>query len=211
MHQSFISDVAAKGMSVQVMELKNTTEAGSFSGYASVFRIPDRQGDVIEPGAFAESLQKRAGEIRLLWQHDPAEPIGIFHTIREDAVGLYVEGRILLDVQRGKEAHSLLKSGALEGLSIGYTPVRFRHDPATGHRMIEALDLWEISLVTFPANPEAGVRRIKGRREAAVKAPSRTLHAEDVKTWDVARRSGDGIRLLDAISRAERVLAQFQR
>lgn len=213
MDQSRIAGIDTKGVPVRAMELKAASEEGGFSGYASVFRLADRQGDVIEPGAFAAALKQRAGEIRLLWQHDPAEPIGVFHTIREDAVGLYVEGRILLDVQRGREAHALLKSGALEGLSIGYTPVRFRHDPDTGHRMIEELDLWEISLVTFPANPQAGVRRVKGRKEAATRRPRHEETAasatpETDRAWLAAVRSGDAMRLVDGLERARRILAR---
>lgn len=209
MDQSRMADIETKGQPVRALEMKHEDAPGSFAGYASIFRIADRQGDVIEPGAFFKAIRERAGEIRLLWQHDPAEPIGVFKTIREDAVGLYVEGQILLDVQRGREAHALLKSGALDGLSIGYTPVRFRHDTDNGHRIIEELELWEISLVTFPANPQAGVRRVKGRREAGGAYDKNK--AAEARAWEAALRSGAALRLMDEVERARQVLLDCKR
>ncbi len=140
-----------------------TTEAdGVFEGYASLFGVADLGRDVVMPGAFAESLRRRgAGGIRMLWQHDPAEPIGRWLAVAEDARGLRVRGRLNLAVERAREIHALLREGAVDGLSIGFRVLRARPARATGLRHLEALDLWEISLVTFPMLPDARVSAVK--------------------------------------------------
>ena len=143
------------------LELKSISEEGRFAGYASVFDVIDNQQDVILPGAFAKSLQGRENKIKLLWQHQMDEPIGVFDRIFEDAKGLYVEGRLLLNVRRAQEAYDLIKSGALEGMSIGYRPVDYDFDSETGVRQIKEVALYEISLVTFPANAAAGITVVK--------------------------------------------------
>lgn len=137
---------------------------GSFSGYASLFGKVDLAKDVVERGAFAASLAKRgAAGIRMLFQHDPAEPIGVWTEIREDARGLFVRGRLAGDVGRAREVLSLMRGKALDGLSIGFRTVRAKADAAKGVRRILEADLWEISVVTFPMLPEARVAQVKGR------------------------------------------------
>ncbi|MBV2142640.1 HK97 family phage prohead protease [Falsochrobactrum sp. TDYN1] len=137
---------------------------GSFGGYASVFGLPDLGNDVIEPGAFARALRERkASGVRMLWQHDATEPIGIWTAIREDARGLYVEGRLAKGVARAREALELMRSGGLDGLSIGFRTVRARKDARTGLRHILEADLWEISVVTFPMLPQARVSTVKAQ------------------------------------------------
>lgn len=144
------------------LELKGLSEEGRFSGYASLFGQADLGKDVIERGAFAASLKSRgAAGIRMLYQHDPAEPLGRWLTIREDARGLYVEGQLARGVARAEEVHRLMKSGALDGLSIGFQTVRSRREAKTGMRRILAADLWEISVVTFPMLPAARVSEVK--------------------------------------------------
>jgi len=135
-------------------EIKSLDEAGRFSGYASVFNIEDSYKDIILPSAFKKTLEERdvKKSIKLLWQHSAEEPIGYFDLIQEDNVGLYVEGKILLDVEKGKEAYSLIKNGAISGLSIGYNVKKAKFNNDNGTRVISAIDLWEISVVTFPAN-----------------------------------------------------------
>ena len=129
---------------------------GHFTGYASLFGVPDLGRDVVAPGAFAASLSVRGTEgVRMLWQHDPAEPVGRWLSLREDARGLRVEGRLNLAVQRARELDALLREGSLDGLSIGFRTVRARPERG-GTRRLEAIDLWEISLVTFPL--QAGAR-----------------------------------------------------
>lgn len=142
-------------------QLDDVHEDGSFAGYASVFNVLDSHQDIMMQGAFRRTLLERKGKVKLLWQHDFSAPIGTFTCIREDSKGLYVEGKLLLDVQRGGEAHSLLKAGAMNGLSIGYTVVDYAYDDKAGARLLKDVDLWEISLVTFPANESATITRVK--------------------------------------------------
>lgn len=176
------------------LEIKSLGENGRFAGYASVFNLVDSQRDVIEKGAFSDTLQGRIGQIKLLWQHNFAEPVGYFTAMFEDARGLYVEGQLLLEVARAREALSLMQSGVVRGLSIGYSPVRYRMDPDTGIRIIAAVDLWEVSLVTFPANQEATVSVVK---TASTRAAAGALKEEQ---WI---RSGAMIELSDALSKME--------
>jgi HK97 family phage prohead protease len=137
---------------------------GVITGYASVFGLADQGGDVVEKGAYGESLIRlaKAGRgVKMLWQHDPGEPVGVWDEVREDATGLWVKGRILEAVRRGAEARALIEAGAIDGLSIGYRTLRATKD-AKGHRLLQELDLWEVSLVTFPMLPEA---RVHGKAE----------------------------------------------
>lgn len=134
-------------------------EGSVIEGYASLFGLTDQGGDAVLPGAFAASLKKLAGKgdkVRMLWQHDPTQPIGVWDEIREDAKGLWVKGRLLPDVAQAREAAALIEAGAIDGLSIGYRTVRAERDQK-GRRMLAELDLWEVSLVTFPMLPEAKV------------------------------------------------------
>ena len=129
------------------------------SGYASLFGKADQGGDVVETGAYAASLATLAGKggrVKMLWQHDPAQPIGVWDEVREDAAGLYVKGRILRDVEKGREAAALIEAGAIDGLSIGYRTVRATKN-TSGGRLLSELELWEVSLVTFPMLPDARV------------------------------------------------------
>lgn len=122
-----------------------------FEGYASLFDVPDGAGDVVAHGAFAASLRKRPPErVRMLYQHFTHEPLGVWEAIREDARGLYVKGRLVLDVLRAREVRSLLSEGALKGLSIGFRTLRASRDAKSGLRTLREIELWEISVVTFP-------------------------------------------------------------
>ncbi|KQI69649.1 peptidase U35 [Loktanella sp. 3ANDIMAR09] len=129
------------------------------SGYASLFEQADQGGDRVLRGAYRASLEKVAASgnrIKMLWQHDPMQPIGVWDEIREDAHGLHVKGRILRDVARGREAAALIDAGAIDGLSIGYRTVRATK-AADGGRNLAELELWEVSLVTFPMLQDARV------------------------------------------------------
>jgi hypothetical protein len=137
---------------------------GVFEGYASLFNREDLGHDVIAPGAFRESLLNRgAARIKMLFQHDPAEPIGVWDEIREDARGLYVCGRLMTAVSKAREVLELMRAGALDGLSIGFKAVKAKRDAASGVRRLEKVDLWEISVVTFPMLPGARVESVKAR------------------------------------------------
>lgn len=135
------------------------TDGQVIEGYASLFGKSDQGGDVVQLGAYAASLgrlAKKGGKVRMLWQHDPAQPIGIWDEVREDAKGLWVKGRILTDVAKGREAAALIEAGAIDGLSIGYRTVRATKTDK-GQRLLSELELWEVSLVTFPMLPDARV------------------------------------------------------
>jgi HK97 family phage prohead protease len=136
------------------VEVSDTAE---ITGYASVFGKCDQGGDVVRKGAYQRSL-KGLGQrsVKMLWQHDPAQPIGIWEEVREDDLGLFVKGRILTDVQQGREALALIRAGAIDGLSIGYRTVKAEKD-RQGRRVLSDLELWEVSLVTFPMLPDARV------------------------------------------------------
>jgi HK97 family phage prohead protease len=142
--------------------LDDVAADGTFSGYASLFGRVDLGRDVVEKGAFAKSLKTRgAAGIRMLFQHDPNEPIGVWTELSEDERGLFVRGRLAAGVARAREVLSLMKGGALDGLSIGFRAVRARTDQASGVRRILEADLWEISVVTFPMQPGARVEKVK--------------------------------------------------
>ena len=135
------------------------TEGRVVAGYASLFGVRDEGGDVVAQGAYAASLARLGGKgarVRMLWQHDPGQPIGVWDEVREDGHGLWVKGRILTEVEKGREAAALLAAGAIDGLSIGYRTVRAERD-GKGRRLLQELELWEVSLVTFPMLPEARV------------------------------------------------------
>lgn len=141
------------------------TDGHVVAGYASLFGRRDQGGDVVRAGAYAASLAalaKAGRRVKMLWQHDPGQPIGVWDEVREDATGLYVKGRILTEVERGREAVALLGAGAIDGLSIGYRTVRADRDGA-GVRVLAEVELWEVSLVTFPMLPEA---RVQAKAEA---------------------------------------------
>jgi uncharacterized protein len=144
------------------LALDEVDRDGTFSGYASLFGRVDLAKDVVERGAFAKSLLERgATGIRMLYQHDPNEPIGTWIELKEDARGLFVRGKLAEGVARSREVLSLMRNGALDGLSIGFRTVKARQDGASGVRRILEADLWEISVVTFPMLPGARVARVK--------------------------------------------------
>lgn len=140
-------------------------EGSVIEGYASLFGACDQGGDIVQKGAYGESLSRLIAEgrrVKMLWQHDPAQPIGIWDEVREDARGLFVKGRLLDSVEKGREAAALIAAGAIDGLSIGYRTRRaVKNDK--GQRLLTELELWEVSLVTFPMLPSARVGQ-KGER-----------------------------------------------
>lgn len=157
-------------------------------GYASLFGAVDQGGDIVEPGAYTKSLAtlKSTGRrVKMLWQHDAREPIGIWDEVREDDKGLWVKGRLLDSVARGREASALIEAGAIDGLSIGYRTTKATKN-TKGQRLLTELELWEVSLVTFPMLPSA---RVSEKSETAdLDATLRNMAAafEDARA-DLAR------------------------
>lgn len=149
--------------------VKNLEEDGVFSGYASVFDCIDYQNDQVMPGAFAKSLENwRAKNTwpKMLWQHNYSYPIGIWMDMQEDDKGLLVKGKLLLETTKGSEAYSLLKNGIANGLSIGFS-LEHATTAAMGHKLLHRINLHEVSLVTYAANPKAKVEWVKQCEEMA--------------------------------------------
>jgi uncharacterized protein len=145
-----------------LLDIKQVSEDGEFEGYASIFGVVDRGMDVVEKGAFRRSLAERpAGKVKLLYQHDSDKPIGVWKEIREDDRGLFVKGQLLEKVQKGAEVLELLRAGAIDGLSIGYQTIKSSRDETTGVRRLLDVDLWEISVVTFPMNMQSTIDAVK--------------------------------------------------
>jgi len=140
-------------------EALSVTDDAGIEGYASLFGQADQGGDVVQKGAYSQSIRAlgAAGQrVKMLWQHDPSQPIGVWDEVREDARGLWVKGRLLDSTQKGREAAALIAAGAIDGLSIGYrTRKAGKNDK--GQRLLTELELWEVSLVTFPMLPSARV------------------------------------------------------
>lgn len=146
------------------LDLREVRDDGSLVGYGAVFGVMDAYGDIVTRGAFAASLaaHRAAGTMpAMLWQHDAREPVGVWSAMSEDDIGLRVDGRLVLDTTRGRDAWALLKARALNGLSIGFISKQWTYDRETDVRTLTEIDLWEVSLVTFPANGRARVSGVK--------------------------------------------------
>jgi len=202
-------------------DVKGLKEDGSFEGYASLFGQEDLGRDVVMPGAFRSSLAKRGPRgIKMLYQHDPNEVIGVWMKLSEDIRGLRVEGKLLPDVGRSREVLSLMRAGAVDGLSIGYHVVKATKDGKTGLRKLIEVDLWEISVVTFPMQPEARISAVKSERPTErqferwlsrdagfSRAEARRIVAGGYKALPASRdaRGGDGAGLARAFREAARI------
>lgn len=134
--------------------------SGEFEGYGSVFGVVDSYNEVVDKGAFVDSLAKH-GLPKLLLQHSSWMVGGVYLEAREDERGLYVRGKLNLEVQAAREAYSLLKQGAISGLSIGFRPEVEETDRTTGVTHLKRVRLYEVSIVTFPANEAATVSAVK--------------------------------------------------
>ena len=206
------------------IQVKFASATGEVSGYASTFGNSDSYGDVIGRGAFKASLAQHKANgtmTKMLWQHDAAEPIGVWEEAFEDAHGLQVKGRFTMGTQRGAEAHALAKDGALGGLSIGFEAEDSRSE--NGMRVLTEIRLWEVSLVTFPANTEAKILSVKSANAAdeirSAVAFERFLKANGFANslarklaagWNqaVGRQDADAAELLESIRARTRALTE---
>ena len=211
------------------LALADMDEGGTIEGYASLFGKADLARDVMMPGAFTHSLADRGARgIKMLFQHDPKEIVGVWLDIAEDARGLRVKGRILAEVARGAELMALLRAGAIDGLSIGFRTIEGRTDARTGLRHLHKVELWEISLVTFPMLPAARVAGVKGRpptarelerwlaRDAGLtRSQAKAVIAHGFRAAFAGRdvrRSGDtDARLMSSLKRARTLCATTKR
>lgn len=202
------ADAEAKFMA---LDLKSVGADGVFEGYASLFGREDMGRDVVVRGAFAESLARRgAAGVRMLFQHDPSQPIGVWVDLQEDAKGLFVRGQLMREVARAREVMALMRAGAIDGLSIGFKAIEARRDARSGVRRLHRIDLWEISIVTFPMLPDARIANVKRRpfdgrvpterdlerwltRDAGLtRSQARALMREGLKGFQALRDAGDG-------------------
>ena len=206
------------------LEQRAIGDDGTIEGYGSVFNVVDDWGDIMAPGSFTATLaaHRAAGTMpAMLWQHRDAEPIGVWTDMVEDSKGLRVKGRLVLESPRGKEAHALLKAGALNGLSIGFIASKWSWDTSTDVRTLQEVDLWEVSPVTFPANGLARVDSVKSTpntiRDAERALRDAGLSAEQAKaTLALVKRSVQAEREADqdvqrAMRAAQQLLAALQR
>lgn len=198
-------------------------EPGTFEGYASTFDV-DSTGDVIMPGAFTRTLAAHVAKgrsIPVLWQHDTREPIGVTVEAHEDARGLFVKGRLIMELARAREAYALLRADVLGGLSIGFSIPKggATWDEETGLRRITELRLWEYSLVTFPANEHAELTGVKSADFAALAAELAELRS-DVRGLTEALRNGPSAGPVsgksagdpsDALAEARELLAEIRK
>lgn len=183
---------------------------GTVEGYASLFGEIDQARDMVMRGAFADTLRLRGvRRVPMLFQHDPAEPVGVWLELHEDHRGLYARGRLIPDVARGRELLSLLREGAIDGLSIGFRTAQARIDPRTRVRRLHAVDLWEISIVTFPLLAGARVHAVK---QASSSPEPKASHARTraERDWRAlmtgVAEPGEPRRALEVVRRRRRVL-----
>lgn len=137
---------------------------GVIEGYGSVFDVEDSYGDIVRAGAFKDSLAewKAQGKLpKMLWQHDSSQPIGKWEEMDEDSKGLRVRGRLLLSLAKARECYDMLKEGLIEGLSIGFQTVERAWNDEEQVRYLLKVKLWELSVVTFPANGASLVDDVK--------------------------------------------------
>lgn len=192
------------------LEIKSAEDDGTFQGYASVFGNVDSYGDICVAGCFGPSLAKHRREGTkplLLWQHDPAKPIGVWEDLTEDGKGLRGTGRLLKGVRQAEEALILLKAGALRGLSIGYREVSAQ--PDGNHRKLLELDLIEASIVSFPANRRASVTAIKSDSDNFLLLQARLLAGEPPSDRELEKGVRDAFGLTN--SQAERAVRLFRK
>lgn len=165
---------------------RSLKEDGTFAGYGSVFNVVDSYDTRVAPGAFTESIKSKVP--KMLRGHDPDKVIGGYSLAKEDKYGLYLEGAFDLDVQEARETHSLVKKGYLDGLSIGFMTLESEDDHKANIRTITKVDLWEVSIVTFAANPKASVVDVRTEKDEEVARRIAELQQIRAASWVKTRR-----------------------
>ncbi len=142
-------------------EFKAAGDAGTFSGYASIFGNVDLGGDIVERGAFKEIAKNAEGKVVVLWQHDTRQPLGVAE-VKQDDKGLAFDGHLVMEDPRARAANAHMKAGSVRGMSIGYDVLPGGAKILeSGVRSLKELKLWEISVVTFGMNPLAQIESAK--------------------------------------------------
>lgn len=197
-------------------------DRGTFEGYGSVFDVIDSYREVVAPGAFKNTLEKWKGKGRLppiLYQHRAAEPLGAFTEMREDERGLFVKGQLLVDdIQRAREVRALLRAKAIAGMSIGFNVAEGgeEYDSRAGIYTLKDVELWEVSIVTFPANEAANVESVKAQRDAAavidrIRAATRRGELPTVRDFEDAMREVFAFSKADATAIASLAIGKLRR
>jgi hypothetical protein len=147
-------------------EIKKLTAEGEFEGYAAVFNLVDHGGDIIEPGAFRKTIRENRGVFPMTWYHNVRDPIGGVK-VKEDEHGLFVKGKLNLEVQSAREKYHLMKQEepgpVIKGLSFGYDTIKQELDD-TGKkpvRRLKELKLYEVAPVLFAMQPHAQITDVK--------------------------------------------------
>ena len=178
----------------QSLELKSADDkTGEIEGYGSVFGVEDPYGDIVAPGAFAETLRESRA-VKMLWQHRADQPIGVWTDLIEDRRGLRLKGRISTDISVGQDVLAMLRMGAIDGLSIGFRTRKSEWDDAKSIRTLTDVELWEVSVVTFPANTQARVDGVKSIAGQGLSGPEdlRALFRQHGLTRRAAQRAAVG-------------------
>lgn len=152
-----VSDIQHKSIAFEIK--REPDDNGVFEGYASVFDVVDNGMDVVSRGAFTKSIATR--KPKMLWQHDPSQVIGVWDEVTEDERGLFVKGRLLKDVVKGREAMALMRHGAIDSMSIGYKTIAASDEGSGAVRRLLEVELYEVSVVTFPMLESAKITDIK--------------------------------------------------
>lgn len=164
---------------IENCELKSADDQpGIFTGYASIFGKKDLQDDIVDAGAFTRCIDRNGDSFHLLSQHNPDKLLGRV-TVAEDTKGLKVtRGELMLEAPDAQAAYAFMKRGMLKGMSIGFRTVKDLWDKKEGVRHLKEVDLWEVSIVTFPANPGALIRTVKSGDKVGEITRSLILSAE---------------------------------
>jgi len=189
-------------------EIKSLDEEGVFEGYGAIFDNVDSYNDIIVKGAFKDSLKKR--KPKLLWQHNTDQPIGIYEIVKEDDIGLYVKGKLAIKTEKGREVYELLKMGALDGLSIGYSlwdsDSKYTIDEKKKTRTIQKASLYEVSLVTFPANPKALITDVKEEEFDNEDIEDKELEQKSIEGFDSVRDCEDFLKIKGLSSKESKTI-----
>lgn len=189
------------------IEIKEVSDTGVIEGYGSVFGVKDSYGDIVEAGSFTKSLSS-GRKVKMLWQHDPSQPIGVWDELREDDKGLYMKGRLALGTTKGREAHELAKMGAMDGLSIGYRTMD--SEDKGGARHLKDIELHEVSFVTFPANTAATVTSVKNITIRSVEQDLREAGYSRSQAKAIASKGVSGLREADDEAKNEALIAALK-
>lgn len=159
------------------LAIKAVSEEGEFEGHAAVFGNVDLGGDIVLPGAFTKSLRTRpASKVKLLRNHDMSEPIGVVLDLAEDKKGLAFKAKVTTETTRGRETLALMRMGSLDQMSFGYRTVKDRYDSGRKARLLEEVEVFELTVCALGMNPKATISRVKDFDAARAETIIARLH-----------------------------------